>query len=163
MTYPDSFERLWECQKVHFMRQPQGLPTRPQLGLHLLLLLHCPLEVHCLDTCYSRLNRACKAVSNYASRGEELSFFSLQERVSHATNICCLLRAVRCSIRLCWELGTHKGTIWLRLPDRTTSPVLPGASSLEAQGKSSSPRNYGTRSWQVHPKFSCEKFNLLQN
>lgn len=37
-----------------------------------LLLLHGPLQVYGLDTCYPRLNRACEAVSKCSSRGEGL-------------------------------------------------------------------------------------------
>ena len=38
------------------------------------LLLHCPLEVNCLDTCYPRLKAACEALSEYARGGEKLLF-----------------------------------------------------------------------------------------
>ena len=117
-----------------------GAAARPQLGLHL-LLLHRPSEVNCPDTCFSGLNRARRAVSKQASRGEELSCFSLQERASRATDTRC--SPSRCSIHLCRGCGTHRGTSWLRCPDRP-GPSCPVR--LEAQGKSRSSPNPSTAS-----------------
>lgn len=51
----------------------RGCQTRLQLCHH--LLLRCPLEVNCLDTCYPRLKGAYEALSEYA-RGEEELLFS---------------------------------------------------------------------------------------
>lgn len=61
-----------------------------------------------------------KQFQNAPAEGK--GFFSLQERVDKATDMCCWPEAVRCSIRLCGELGTHHGD------HLAPSPRLPGLS-----------------------------------
>jgi len=57
-------------------------------------------------------------------------FFSLQERVSNATDMCCWPSSARCSIRLCWGLGTHRGDHLAPLPwpHGLSRPVRPAGS-----------------------------------
>lgn len=95
---------LWKTSRMPKCRFHQTAPVaanQSQLVHH--PLLHFPLELNCLDTCYTRLKRAPK----YTSRREELLFSPGEGEQSHWH--VWLPSSVRCSIQLCLGLGTHHG------------------------------------------------------
>lgn len=106
MTYPDSFERLWECQNVDFMRQPWGMPTWVSVT-----------ATTSSSTAHYKLAAWTPATPGWTEPAEQFQtmpaegkiFFSLQEKVSNATDMCCWPCSARCSICLCWGPGTHCG------------------------------------------------------
>lgn len=138
MTCPDSFERLWECQNVDFMRQPQGLPTGPQLCHH--LLLHGPLPSlrpgHLLPQAEQSLQSSFKILQQ---RGRA-SFLSRKGWARPPTSaIDPRLSGV--AFVSAGGLAPIMGTIWLHFPDCLASPVL---FSLEAKES------------QVHPEITAQ-------
>lgn len=123
MTCPDSFERLWECQNVDFMRQPQGLPTGPRFATSSSSMAHYKFTAWTPAT--PGWTEPAKQFQNAPAEGK--GFFSLQERVNKATDMCRWPEAVRWSIHLCWGLGTHHGDHLVPFP-RLPGLSCPGGS-----------------------------------
>lgn len=87
-------------------------------------------------------------------------FFSLQERVSNATDICCWPYSARCSIRLCWGLGTHHGDHLAPFPwpHGLSYSVQPAGLRKVEFTQHESTANGTNCSWEMNPKFSCKNF-----